>query len=60
MMVRDFANGREPALKHACAVLKSIHGDGRATSVLPSKPSASPIEDAGFQVYVLARCGNEF
>eukprot|EP00629_Pelagomonadales_sp_RCC1024_P003275 CAMPEP_0119296040 /NCGR_PEP_ID=MMETSP1329-20130426/50370_1 /TAXON_ID=114041 /ORGANISM="Genus nov. species nov., Strain RCC1024" /LENGTH=280 /DNA_ID=CAMNT_0007296969 /DNA_START=171 /DNA_END=1010 /DNA_ORIENTATION=- len=55
MMVRDFANGREPALKHACAVLKSIHGDGRALSVLTTKPSASPVEDVGFQVYVMNR-----
>mmetsp|Transcript_2840 Transcript_2840/g.8279 ORF Transcript_2840/g.8279 Transcript_2840/m.8279 type:complete len:674 (+) Transcript_2840:328-2349(+) len=55
MMVRNFANGREPTLKHVCEVLKSIHGDGRALSVLTTKPSASPIEDAGFQVYVMNR-----
>ena len=60
MMVRQFDSGHEPSLANACTVLKSIHGDGKALSVLKAKPSASPVEDAGFQIYVLARRGNEF
>mmetsp|Transcript_21897 Transcript_21897/g.65609 ORF Transcript_21897/g.65609 Transcript_21897/m.65609 type:complete len:654 (+) Transcript_21897:316-2277(+) len=44
---------REPTLAAACVVLRSIHaGDALGLEV---KPSASPVKDAGSQIYVMNR-----